>query len=73
MVTLGGATPFITNNITPKGGGVMPISRLISMRIPNLTGSKPSILEAISKKSFRPISVLNLHLKSSTYKSMPAG
>ena len=55
MVTLGGATPFITNNITPKGGGVMPILRLISMRIPNQTGSKPSILTIGMKKGIQII------------------
>ena len=55
MVTLGGATPFITNNITPKGGVVIPISRLISMRIPNQTGSKPSILIIGMKKGIQII------------------
>jgi hypothetical protein len=30
-------------------------------------------IEAISKKSFRPISALSPRIKSSTYLSMPAG
>jgi hypothetical protein len=35
--------------------------------------SKLEVLEAISKKSFGPISALGLRFKSSKYLSMPAG
>jgi len=37
------ATPFITNNIIPNGGVVIPISKFMSMMMPNQTGSNPSI------------------------------
>ena len=34
---LGGATPFITKRVTPKGGVIKPVSRAMSISTPNQT------------------------------------
>ena len=44
MVISGGATPFITKRVTPKGGVIKPVSRAISMTMPYQIGLYPKAL-----------------------------